>query len=251
MAWSVITRAGVTPGIHEGGLVFRNTHFALFLLSDAAKDWAPLPGMKLPLDGFAAAQEALKLPAAAEPPTIDGAADDAAWKTALRLAPFTESGAPPTTAMLAYDKDNLYIALIADEPETAKLKATVKTRDDKVYGDDSFEVYIDPANRKEREFIGLFVNSLGAQYDRNREQAGAWNGEWTSKARVSEGKSWSVELAVPWKTLGVVPAPGHKLGLAIVRNRVLDRTRTQHSYMSEATGDPKDSQGHAVFVLAE
>jgi hypothetical protein len=40
-AWKSLERDSVQFGIHEGGLLFRNTHFALFFLSDASKDWKP------------------------------------------------------------------------------------------------------------------------------------------------------------------------------------------------------------------
>jgi hypothetical protein len=40
-AWQSLERESVQLGIHEAGLLFRNTHFALFFLSDASKDWKP------------------------------------------------------------------------------------------------------------------------------------------------------------------------------------------------------------------
>ncbi len=42
LAWRCIQRESPTFGIHEGGQLFRNTHFALFFLSDASKGWKPV-----------------------------------------------------------------------------------------------------------------------------------------------------------------------------------------------------------------
>jgi hypothetical protein len=37
-AWKSLHRDSIQFAIREGGLLFRNTHFALYLLSDASKD---------------------------------------------------------------------------------------------------------------------------------------------------------------------------------------------------------------------
>jgi len=66
---------------------------------------------------------------------------------------------------------------------------------------------------------------------------------------VAEGTSWTAEIAVPWKTLGVTPAAGHQFGLTIVRNRVLDRRRGQRTHLPGGFGEPKDPKGYPVFAL--
>jgi hypothetical protein len=254
MAWQAIEKTGTTPRVHDGGIMFRNTHFALFLLSDAAKDWSPVPGVKLPLDGYGPeGQKSVDVPAVSAAPEIDGGADEAAWKDALRLGPFVTAGggkaSPEASAFVTYDKDNLYIAIVASEPSTDKLKMDVKERDGKVYTDDSFEIYLDPANRKEREFIALFVNPANTLYDRNREQAGAWNGEWKTAVKIDQGKSWTVEVSAPWKTLGVTPSSGHKLGLMICRNRLAGGKSGQRTFSTDCVGSPKETATYPVLLL--
>lgn len=41
LAWRCLAGEKVTFGVHEGGQLFRNTHFALFFLSEASKGWKP------------------------------------------------------------------------------------------------------------------------------------------------------------------------------------------------------------------
>jgi hypothetical protein len=42
LAWRCIANEAPTFGVHEGGQLFRNTHFALFFLSEAGKGWRPV-----------------------------------------------------------------------------------------------------------------------------------------------------------------------------------------------------------------
>jgi hypothetical protein len=44
MAWKAIAKEKADVGPHHNGQTFRNTHFALFFLSDASKDWKPYAG---------------------------------------------------------------------------------------------------------------------------------------------------------------------------------------------------------------
>lgn len=44
MAWKAIAKEKADVGPHHNGQTFRNTHFALFFLSDASKDWKPYTG---------------------------------------------------------------------------------------------------------------------------------------------------------------------------------------------------------------
>jgi len=44
MAWKAIAKERADVGPHHNGQTFRNTHFALFFLSEASKDWKPYTG---------------------------------------------------------------------------------------------------------------------------------------------------------------------------------------------------------------
>ncbi|MCK5849924.1 MAG: hypothetical protein KAH23_03340 [Kiritimatiellae bacterium] len=71
MAWRAIEKTGVTSRVHNGGLMYRNTHFALFLLSEASKNWSPVLGTKLPLNGFGPKEpKPLNMPIVSSPQKI-------------------------------------------------------------------------------------------------------------------------------------------------------------------------------------
>ncbi len=255
LAWQAIARKKVTTRVHDGGIVFRNTHFALFFLSEASKNWTPVGGQTA-LDAATKVigkGPGIPVPTTAAPVTVDGRLDDAAWSQAVQMGDFVSTSgkkAPvQSKVMVAYDKQCLYLAFVGDEPNTARLKITATERDGNVFQDDSIEVYIDPANQKGREFIGLFLNAGNVQYDRNRSQAGAWNGKWDSAVSINDGESWVVELAIPWQTLGVTPEMGHKFGLMIARSHHAGRTRANLSFLADCFGDAKSTASYPVLVL--
>jgi hypothetical protein len=74
--------------------------------------------------------------------------DDAAWQRAASFGPYVDDAgrpaAPETATLVAYDRENLYIAAAATEPETGRLKMDVRERDGKVHGDDCFEITVIP-----------------------------------------------------------------------------------------------------------
>jgi hypothetical protein len=102
-------------------------------------------------------------------PTIDGKLDEPTWREAAALRDFhqTQPGdntAPsyPTTILLGYDKERLYLGIHAvDDPK--KVRATVAKRDD-ITSDDYVAIYLDTFNDRRRAYLLMF-NPLGAQQD--------------------------------------------------------------------------------------
>jgi Carbohydrate family 9 binding domain-like len=182
---------------------------------------------------------------------IDGKLTDSTWKNAVLMTDFTlgKSGRPAvkTSVFVTYDKDNLYIAVVNDEPNTSKLKANAVGRDGKIWNDDSVEIYIDPKNQKDGAYFGFFVNSKNSVYDRSED--GSWNGKWTSGASVVPGQSWTVEVAVPFKTLGVTPKPGHKLGLMVARTRCAGLDDSQNLFLVPCREEAKSVEDYPVLEL--
>ncbi|MFP6762322.1 MAG: transglutaminase domain-containing protein, partial [Planctomycetaceae bacterium] len=79
-----------------------------------------------------------------KPPTIDGALDDAAWKSASRTSPFVDliSGKKAmhdTRSAIVWDDDNLYVAFWVTEPN---VEAKYLNRDDPIYYDNDVEIFI-------------------------------------------------------------------------------------------------------------
>jgi len=189
--------------------------------------------------------------AASGPIVVDGGLTEAAWNKAIALTGFVSgrSGKPAVTTrvLVTYDKDRLYVAVVNEEPNTDKLVAKAQGRDGKVWSDDSDEIYLDPSNAKGRNYYGFFVNSKNVVYDRQRVER--WDGEWNSGAKVLPGKAWTVETAIPWKTLGVTPKPGHKLGLMVARNHQANRTRGKQFYVVPCNREAKNTSVYPVLEL--
>ena len=205
------------------------------------------------LGAVLANKDAASIPvaAAAGAITVDGKLTDAAWKNAVAVGDFflgrTQRPEVDTRVLVTYDKDNLYVGVVCAEPNTAKLVATSKGPDGEVWNDDSVEVYLDPGCQKTREFYGFMVNSKNVTYDRKRDAT--WSGEWKSGASVQEGQTWTVETAIPFKTLGVASKPGLKIGLMVARTRKAGAAKSQTFYLVPCNDEAKDTSVYPAFEL--
>jgi len=155
------------------------------------------------------------------PPILDGDLSDACWMKACPLDGFVLHNEPvlavrQTTAYVAYDDANLYIAFRCTEPDPGKIKAEVDRADGRVWTDDCVEVFMDPAHEHEQHYQ-LVVNSRGVVYDCDTGQD-----RWSSGAAVAasvNADSWTVELAIPFERLGAKPGPGAVWGFNLCRER--------------------------------
>ena len=158
---------------------------------------------------------------------VDGALDDAAWKSAAWTEDFvdivgsTGKQLTPmrTRAKLTWDDENLYVAAELAEPRIA---ATIRQRDEQLYREQAFEVFIDP-NGDAKDYLELQVNPLNTVCDLSmdkpyREKGKAdvrfdlaglrsavrVNGSVNEPSDVDEG--WTVELAIPWAAIKALSA---------------------------------------------
>lgn len=177
--------------------------------SDAnkANDSAAKPKLVLPPEK----SQPVRLPRFAKPPVIDGRLDDEVWKQATVLKDFYQvqpgdNTAPskPTEVMLGLDSRFLYVAFHCyDEPD--KVRATIAKRDD-IFNDDYVGILFDTFHDKRKAYEFNF-NPLGIQAD------GVWtdgqNEDFSpdivmeSKGMVT-GDGWTVEVAIPFKSLRYV-----------------------------------------------
>lgn len=151
----------------------------------------------------------------ATPPVLDGRLDDAAWREATPITDFVQTipspGAPPserTTAYVAYDSDNLYIAFRCDESDPAGILANTMDRDGGDASDDVVRIAIDPF---ESRLDGYFfqVMPAGGRFDsliENREGVdGQWDGIWDARTSIDD-TGWTAEIVIPLTTLAFDPA---------------------------------------------
>jgi hypothetical protein len=158
-------------------------------------------------------------------PLIDGKLDDEVWKQATIFKDFIQTSpgdniAPSreTIAMMGYDSKFLYLGFHCfDEPNN--VRATVAKRD-QVFSDDNIRVFLDTFNDQRKAYV-LGWNPLGIQEDGIYTEG---SGTDTSVDIVMESKGmltsdgWTVEVAIPFKSLRYEAGKGKLWGFNVQRN---------------------------------
>lgn len=193
--------------------------------SAKSKNSSEKPAGKAPLVIPPEKQKPIVVPRFEKPPVIDGKLDDEVWKTAAVFKDFVQQSpgdniAPskPTEAMMGYDAKTLYLAFHCfDEPD--KIRATVAKRDN-IFDEDNVRVYLDTFNDQRRAYI-LGWNPLGIQADGIMTEG---SGTDFSVDIVMESKGlitsdgWTLEVAIPFKSLRYEAGKGKLWGVHILRN---------------------------------
>ena len=167
----------------------------------------------------------ITIPRFDKPPVIDGKLDDEVWKTAAVFKDFYQinpgdniAPSKPTEAMIGYDAKTFYIAFHCYD-EIDKIRATVAKRDD-VFGEDNVRVFLDTFNDQRRAYV-LGWNPLGIQQDGIMTEG---SGTDFSVDIVMESKGmitsdgWTLEVAIPFKSLRYEAGKGKLWGIHIARN---------------------------------
>ena len=164
------------------------------------------------------------------PPAIDGKLDDACWKQAQPLTDFlsidsTRPASFQTLGYICYDDFRLFIGMKCLVPPGVKPRVEPgsplkKNHDDYLFSDDAVEIMIDPG-RTLSEYYQLAATAYGSTFDGFRRYGGAqfdvnWNGDWTSATHIGDG-FWSIELEIPFHSLGVTTAAGDDWGINLCR----------------------------------
>src|SRR5699024_9759504 len=160
---------------------------------------------------------------------IDGKVNGAFWHDATHLKPFKLIGqqmvmnkkAPSTQAMVTYNKHALYIAVRCSEPEMSKLHSVGNRRDDPVWKGDDIEIFIS-TGKKAIPYRHFAVNPHGVKCDaaingKSKQNIG-WNGKWSASTTI-EKNAWTVEVTIPWATIGGKPKSGATRRINICRKR--------------------------------
>jgi len=179
----------------------------------------------------------VKIPRFSSPPKIDGKLENPLWEKGAVLENFTQyepqEGANPsekTIAYLGYDNKNLYIALRCYDSNPKAIRACLTQRDS-VQGDDEVTIYLDTFYDKKRAFAFL-VNPCGVQSDgiyletqrRGRGRGGGpdridknWDTYFLTDAYMDD-EGYTVEMAIPFKSLRFPNSQTQRWGLQIKRN---------------------------------
>jgi hypothetical protein len=148
------------------------------------------------------------------PPVIDGRLDEADWLRAPVIADLHQVNpvefAPPseeTRVYVLYDRDAIYFGARMFDGEPERINALILRQGQQIGSDDRFFVHIDSfANRRSGYLFG--VNPNGVRYDgifeNITQRSFDWDGIWRAAATIDE-QGWSVEIAIPFKTLSFDP----------------------------------------------
>ena len=142
--------------------------------------------------------------------TIDGRLDEEPWQNpptfelAYETRPAENEPAPVRTEVwMVYDRNDLYVAFRAHDPDPKQIRARLSDRDS-AYQDDFVGVVLDTFNDQRRAFE-FFVNPLGVQMDMTQnEMTGgeddSWDAIWDSAGRITD-TGYIVEMRIPFSSL--------------------------------------------------
>lgn len=161
-----------------------------------------------------------------EPPVIDGRLSESVWESADAIGGFRQrdpdEGEPATEASsvrILYDEARLYIGAMLQDREPGNILATELRRDSDFDADDTFSVLLDTFHDHRNAFL-FRVNPNGTRFDaviRNESRIDRdWDEQWTAAAAVGPD-GWSVEIAIPFKTLRFNPDQAQLWGIDFER----------------------------------
>lgn len=181
-------------------------------------------------DSASSARKAVTAARVPTPAVIDGKLDEGWWADAGLIDDFTQirpgDGTPPserTEVLVAYDADYLYIgARFHDRAGKDGISAKIMRQGERLQSDDRLAVILDPFNTGRGGYrFEVNLNSVrnDALYQGNNFNAD-WTVIWDTQAVLTD-YGWSMEMAIPFKTLPLDPnaqAWGFNVSRAIRRN---------------------------------
>ena len=168
-----------------------------------------------PGDGQSADHPLMTLPRI-KAPTIDGKMEPGEWDGAAQTTGFVGLNdnslvEEQTVVSAGWDAEALYLCIECLNPGNRALAARLTGRDTPVYGEDAFELFLQPQPGQQPVYQ-LAANAIGTQYD-SRVDAGvpvrndvSFNPNWTVRAACESGR-WVAECCIPFKELDGRAAP--------------------------------------------
>jgi hypothetical protein len=156
---------------------------------------------------------------------VDGHFTEAAWSEAVAAADFQQrepaEGAPPThdtTVRVVFDRDALYVAVRAHDPEPDRIVGHLTRRDDQSPSD-WISVLVDSYHDR-RSAFEFGINPAGVKFDQywfnDSNSDRGWDAVWDAAvARTADG--WQAEFRIPFSQLRFKLATPDPVGFAVVR----------------------------------
>jgi hypothetical protein len=174
----------------------------------------------------------LHVPRVTEPMKQDGELNEPVWNArSARSGSFLDAtggeARPYSEARFLWDAEALYVGLYAADDN---LQATVTTHDGPVWIDDAFHLHLTaPASGPSATTYVFDINPAGTVMDAKRPPGGKDDPSWESGIVLGvdrdgtlndpkdRDEEWVVEAKIPWKPMGIEPAPGTHILVEIGR----------------------------------
>ena len=167
----------------------------------------------------------LAVPRAAVAPVVDGALDDAAWKTAACQPFLFDKGTflpvnegTRTRSFLTWDDEKLYVGFEAGEPNPDGLMLRRTGRDfGSLDDDDTAWLWLQVPDGS--EYYRFCLSSGGFIFDEQGLNS-EWSADLESAAEVG-ADAWTAEFSIPWADIGGPPQPGQVWRANFTRHRIV------------------------------
>lgn len=204
-----------------GGLAFAQS-------SNVVIDGPPAPVAPAVVTRDAAGRTTVRAIRLTAPLDLDGRLDDEVYSANASVSDFIQQvpreGAPATErteAWVLFDRDTLYVsARCWDTAPPERWVANELRRDtNQLRQNDTFGVILDTYYDRRNGFL-FYTNPLGARADQAVTDEGNLNADWNPPWNVRTGRfegGWTVEMAIPFKSLRYVSGSGQVWGINIRR----------------------------------
>lgn len=142
---------------------------------------------------------------------VDGALDEPAWASATPIGAFRmvqpDEGEPATFATevrIVADPENLYIGVLARDPDPSGIVSFAKARDSDLRAEDHVRIVLDPFRDGQSGFV-FAVNPSGARYEALVSEQGlsensSWDAVWNVRTQ-RDVQGWTAEFWIPIRSL--------------------------------------------------
>ncbi|MBL4701861.1 MAG: hypothetical protein JKX85_11455 [Phycisphaeraceae bacterium] len=149
------------------------------------------------------------------PVKIDGVLDDKDWANANVIDDFADfmdfkgkflakPASQKTEVRFLYDENNIYLGITCEEPDTDAIIIKKGLKDGPLWNNDtSVEFFLKGIDQGKGTFAQLLTNVGASKTDIYGGGSGrGWNIDWQTQSKITPGKGWVCEIAVPLKEIG-------------------------------------------------
>ena len=216
------------------------TFYLLPLTFDLAAAQAP-PAVVLPQTMSRDAEGRVTVTAVrvTTPLRIDGVLDEALYRTVTPISDFVQLEPQPgavatekTEVWVAFDAENVYVAVRASESQPERMIANEMRRDaNSLFQNENFSFALDTFYDR-RNSVNFGFNPIGGRFDGQNTNEGQYNGDWNpvwdfAVRRVEGG--WTGEAAVPFKSLRYRAGAAQVWGIQLRR---INRWKNELSFLT-------------------